>query len=332
MFSLVGLGGAGSQIVELFYRKEKGIFKIIKEEDYVKGVAIDTADDIVSLSSIPLENRVLIGKSSAKGHGAGGDVELGRKILLEESEIAMSAVRKANAKKPELFFLLAGVGGGTGTGGFPVLAEKLKNTYGVPVIGVLVLPSRSEGTLYVKNTRENLEKLFAACDGCLLADNNVLAARGEELRRIYKLINEAIFDFLGVVEPGDVLSAVKGTFGAIGYMRIKAEKTSSKDILEKMFRDYVYINPERKAEKLHLVILGDKSAIYGQDAAKRWAEEKLGAEVQHVFKQDASSKHLNIGLIVTGIKGLREEFELKSGAHEKKKSELEELLSEIRSL
>ncbi len=333
MLSIVGLGGAGCNIVELFYKKERGIFsKIVKEEGYVKGVAVDTSDSIASLDSIPIENRVLIGSSRAKEHGAGGDVELGRKILIEESEIAMSAVRRANARKPEIFFLVAGLGGGTGTGGFPVLAEKLKSTYGAPVIGVLVLPSRSEGTLYVKNTYKNLEKLFSACDGCLVVDNNVLAMRGEESQRIYKLVNEALFNFLSVVEPSDVLHAVEGTFGAIGYMRVKAENTSAKDILEKMFRDYVYISAERKVEKLHLIIHGNKSAVYAKDAAERWADEKFGASIEYVFKHDPSSKHLNIGLIITGIKGLREEFELKSGEQNKKKSELDELLGEIKPL
>ncbi|MBI5253300.1 MAG: hypothetical protein HY930_02735, partial [Euryarchaeota archaeon] len=94
MLSLVGIGGAGCRVVEAFYRKDligSLLSKIYSRENYATGVAIDTSDSLRALDSIPAANRVLIGSSRAKGHGTGGDVELGIKIMKEELELAMNA-------------------------------------------------------------------------------------------------------------------------------------------------------------------------------------------------------------------------------------------------
>lgn len=332
MLSLVGIGGAGCKVVEAFYRKDlisSLLSKIYSKENYAAGVAIDTSDSLRALD-MPAANRVLIGSSRAKGHGTGGDVELGIKIMKEELELAMNAVRRANLEKPEAFFIIAGLGGGTGTGGFTVLADKIKETYGVPLIGILIFPPRSEGVLYMKNAYENFEGVVKPIDGAVVLDANILTSRGETLSKSYKIIDEAIFNVLSIVEPTDMLRITEGRISTIGFMRLKPERISIKDALDKMFRNHVYFNTE-KIENLYFAAYGAVQNIYGQSFAKEWAEEKFGTDVEYLFKDDPSSKYLNIGLIISGLRNVEKALKVER-QEEKAPSELEELLGDIKPL
>ncbi|MDI6654970.1 MAG: hypothetical protein QME59_03705 [Candidatus Hydrothermarchaeota archaeon] len=333
MLSLVGVGGAGCKVVESFYRKDlisSLLSKIYsKEEGYATGVAIDTSDSLRALN-MPAANRILIGSSRAKGHGTGGDVELGIKIMNEELELAMSVVRRANQEKPEAFFIVAGLGGGTGTGGFAVLADKIKKTYEVPVVGILIFPPRGEGVLYMKNAYENFDSVVKSIDGAIVLDSNVLTSRGESISKSYKIIDEAIFNVLSIVEPRDLTRITKGRVSTIGFMRIKPERISIKDILDKVFRNYVYFNAD-KIENMYFVAYGAIQNIYGQSFAKKWAEEKFGMDVEYIFKDDPSSKYLNIGLILSGLSNVEKVLKVEH-QEEKVSSELDELLGDIKPL
>jgi len=90
MLSIVGVGGAGSKIAASFYQKDlvSSIFsKLGSKSKDITGVAIDTSESLETLKNLPIENRVLIGKSRAKGHGTGGDISMGRRVMEEECEL-----------------------------------------------------------------------------------------------------------------------------------------------------------------------------------------------------------------------------------------------------
>ncbi len=337
MLSFVGVGGAGCKVIETFYRKDiisSIISKIaFKGEDYIKGVAIDTSETITKLSAIPSENRVLIGSSRAKGHGTGGDVKMGETIMKEELELAMNAIRKANVEKPDAFFMVAGLGGGTGTGGLPIIAKKVKDTYDVPVMGILFFPSRNEGSLYIKNAIANMEKILKVLDGVIILDINSLTARGEDVVSSHGILNKMIFNFFSVVEPPEILRHIQGDLSTISFLRIQEDHVSIKEIFEKMLRDYVYIDAEEMGE-FHLLIYGDLDKVYGDSYARKWCREKYGKELDIVFRDDPGAKYLNIGLIIAGLRGVGKRYKDEILAKEKKekKSELEELLSEIKPL
>lgn len=298
---------------------------------HVRGVAIDTSESITELSNIPQNNMVLIGSSRAKGHGTGGSVEMGRKIMEEELELAMGAVRKANMEKPEMIFLIVGIGGGTGTGGLPILAERIKITYNVPILGIVILPSRTEGALYTKNTYENFDKISKSLDGVILLDNNTLSNRGEDNKKGYTILGKTVFNFLSLVDLGDILRLTENGISAIGFMRMKAEHVAIKDILERAIRNHLHYDVEGgEFEKFHLIIYGNLSEVYGQSFAKNWAKEKYGVEVDYVFMEEKGSKNLNIGLVITGIKDTIKEFEIKED--KKVMSDLDDLLGDIKPL
>ncbi len=333
MLSLVGIGGAGCRIVEAFYRKDflgSLISKLGKAREEVRGVAIDTSDSITSLKTIPAQNKMLIGKSSCKGHGAGGDIELGRRVLQEEAGLAMNAVRRANITKPDMFFIIAGLGGGTGTGGLPIMAGRLKATYDVPVLGIMVLPSRVEGTLYLNNAYKNFDELKNYVDGAIVLDNNILADRGEDIPRIHKTINQAIFSFLSNIEPAEILRICRGKTSTPGFLRLRAENISVKDIMDRMLKDHVYL-PLSNIEEVHLIVEGDMKSLYGQNFAREWVKGKFGVDLDLILKEDPNSKYLNIGLLLTGFKDTAKR--IASGEGEKSvPSELEDLFGDIKPL
>ncbi|WP_456475474.1 hypothetical protein [Candidatus Pyrohabitans sp.] len=338
MFSLVGVGGAGCKIVDAFYKKDplSSLFSLLAPSKHkeLRCVGIDTSEAISALKHLPVENRVLIGRSRAKGHGTGADVELGRKIMEEEIELAMNAVRKANTDKPEAFFVIAGLGGGTGTGGAPVIAERLKKYYSVPVVGIFLLPSRGEGLHYIKNVGRYFNEVVSSVDGALFLDNNVLTSRGEDLSRSHAAITATITNFMGIADARLITREVAGKKATIGFMRIKAEHISAKDIISRMLRDHIYINLDVvKPEKILLLINGDTRNVYGESFAVEWVKNKFEAEVSFSSQDITGSKHLNIGMIITGVDSIIKSYEVKEEKEEKKLSpELEDLLEDISPL
>ncbi len=333
MLFLVGLGGAGSKIVEGFYRKNLGsiIGRLAsREEQDVAGVAIDTSQALSSLTSIPIENRVLIGKSLTKGHGTGGDVDLGRRILTEEHELAIAALAKAGFGGAKAVFLITGLGGGTGTGGFPVLADKIRKAFDVPIYGIVTIPSRSEGALYSKNASENFSHIHKSAAGLVVVDNSGPATRGEVVDKAFKKINAAVRDFLRGFDTRTLLKALKGDVATIGVVQAKAEPTALKDLTSRLLRNDVYF-PLEKFKRIYAVVRGDRGKIYGERFAQEWIRSKYNAELRFTAVGSENPRKISMYTLITGITGLRERLAVEAKT-KKVSSELESLLKDIKSL
>lgn len=323
MLSLIGIGGMGCRIVESFYKKGSSAGR------GVSGAAIDTCDTVSELS-MPAANKILIGRSKAKGHGAGGSTELGRKIMREEIELAMSAVKNANFENAEVVFIVAGLGSGTGTGGFALLASRIKKTYNVPLLGILILPSKGEGALYTKNAYENFEEIRGSIDGAVVIDSGVLAARGEDRVKSYGTIESTITDFFNFVAPAETLGAVRGNVCTIGFMKMPSERISVKDILGRMLKSCVYFRVD-KIKKMHLFLCCDANSIYGQSYANDWIKKKFGVDIEYKFINEAS-KYINTGIIISGLEDTIGKFEVQAAERRATPSELDDLLGDIKPL
>ncbi|MBS7608589.1 MAG: cell division protein FtsZ [Candidatus Bathyarchaeia archaeon] len=158
----VGLGGAGSNIIT--WIKEKGIVG-------AKLVAVNT--DANHLRITKADRRILIGANLTKGLGCGGYPELGAKALLESADKVVQEIADAN-----IIFLVAGLGGGTGTGAIVALSEELRKRFTespVPhlVIGVVTLPFEVE-TARMEIAKKGLDSLKKSCDTVVVIDNNRL--------------------------------------------------------------------------------------------------------------------------------------------------------------
>jgi cell division protein FtsZ len=160
---LVGVGGAGSNAVDR-----------LKMENLERLQLAVINTDYQALSSSPVQDKVLIGMGVTRGLGAGGDPELGREAAEADRE-KISAV----VKECDLVFLIAGMGGGTGSGALPVVAE-IAAEQGALVIAFVTLPFSFEGGRRLKQAEEGLLALRKVCDAVIPLPNDILLQEGAE--------------------------------------------------------------------------------------------------------------------------------------------------------
>jgi cell division GTPase FtsZ len=203
--AMIGFGQAGGKIVDKFieYDMTTGS-RIVKS-----AIAVNTAKaDLMGLEHVPEENRVLIGQARVKGHGVGADNELGAEVAEEDIDEVQSAVDAVPVHEVDAFLVVAALGGGTGSGGAPVLAKHLKRIYTEPVYGLGVLPSGDEGGIYTLNAARSFQTFVREVDNLLVFDNDAWRQSGESVEGGYDEINREIVNRFGVlfgageVQPG----------------------------------------------------------------------------------------------------------------------------------
>ncbi|MFC4406697.1 tubulin/FtsZ family protein [Haloarchaeobius iranensis] len=194
--AMIGFGQAGGKIVDRFVdydeRTQSGIVR--------SAIAVNTAKaDLMGLENIQNENRVLIGQSRVKGHGVGADNELGAEIAEEDIDEVQGAIDSIPTHEIDAFLVVAGMGGGTGSGGAPVLAKHLKRIYTIPVYGLGVLPGSDEGGIYTLNAARSFQTFVREVDNLLVFDNDSWRQAGESVEGGYEEINEEIVRRFGVL-------------------------------------------------------------------------------------------------------------------------------------
>jgi cell division GTPase FtsZ len=203
--AMIGFGQAGGKIVDKFLeydeRTGSGIVR--------SAVAVNTAKaDLLGLERVPEDNRVLIGQARVKGHGVGADNELGAEIAEEDIDEIQGAIDNIPVHEVDAFLIVAGLGGGTGSGGSPVLAKHLKRIYTEPVYGLGILPGGDEGGIYTLNAARSFQTFVREVDNLLVFDNDAWRQTGESVEGGYKTINDEIVKRFGVIlDAGEVQHA-----------------------------------------------------------------------------------------------------------------------------
>jgi len=154
---LLGVGGAGSNAVDRLK---------MESLERLQLAVINT--DNQALSSSPVQDKVLIGMGSTRGLGAGGDPELGRQAAEDDREKIAKVVKDC-----DLVFIIAGMGGGTGGGASPIVAE-IAAEAGALVIAFVTLPFSFEGGRRLKQAEEGLAALRKVCDAVIPLPNDIL--------------------------------------------------------------------------------------------------------------------------------------------------------------
>ncbi len=153
---IVGCGGAGNNTINrLYHMKVKG----------AETIAVNT--DKQHLEMIQADKRVLVGKSLTKGLGAGGFPDVGKRA----AEMARTTL-EGLLQDADLVFVTAGMGGGTGTGVAPVVAQIAKEQ-GAIVVGMVSYPFQVEKARLIR-AEEGLESLSKSADSVIVLDNNRL--------------------------------------------------------------------------------------------------------------------------------------------------------------
>ena len=241
---VIGYGQAGGRIADTFleFAKRTG------QNFVIRALAINTAkSDLMGIKNIPMEDRLLIGETLTKGHGIGADNELGAKVATDEIYTIQSAIDKRGSHQVDAFLLIAGLGGGTGSGGAPVLARRLKKLYEEPVYGLGILPAKGEGSLYSLNAARSLMTFMKEVDNLFLFDNDAWKAGGETVKEAFVDINDEIVRRFGilfgageanevgqmVVDAAEIINTLKG--GGISTIGYAAEEIGSEGFLKKFF-------------------------------------------------------------------------------------------------
>lgn len=190
--AVIGFGNAGGKIADRLVASDTDGRSLCQFT-----VVFNTAQvDLARLEHIPEESRVLIGQTDArsKGHGVGADPDLGAEVTKADGPEIERALDSMPIHKVDAFLIVAGLGGGTGSGGGTVLAEKLQAMYSEPVYGLGILPSTDEGGRASLNAARSLPSFIEPTDGLLLFDNNAWRTSNDSVEEGYTRTNREMVE------------------------------------------------------------------------------------------------------------------------------------------
>ncbi len=238
---VVGLGQCGGRITDEFVRLNRRARSKRGIEIVTGAFAVNTdAADLSGLRYISpdYQHRILIGGRRTGGHGVGKINELGAEVAKEDSDKIVDAIRTARRFfETDAFLIIAGVAGGTGSGGLPVVTQVIRDRYAdKPVYAMSVLPfgheeQAEERTIY--NTATCLKSLYKVADAVFLIDNQRYVRKDfslqNNLEKINMLIVEQFYNMLcageekklkhvgaKMLDAGDIIQSLAG-WTAIGH-------------------------------------------------------------------------------------------------------------------
>ena len=160
---VIGVGGGGNNVVNRMVRTgTKG----------VEFIAVNT--DKQALEASNATSKIQIGEKLTNGQGAGADPEVGRKSA-EENRKQISEVLEGT----DMVFITAGMGGGTGTGAAPIVADIAKEQ-GILTVGVVTKPFRFEGSLRMRKAEAGIAELRAKVDSLVIIPNERLKLASDQ--------------------------------------------------------------------------------------------------------------------------------------------------------
>lgn len=174
---VIGVGGGGNNTINRI--SEVGIFG-------TETIAINT--DAQDLLYTTADKKILIGKETCGGLGAGSDPKKGEQAAKEqESEI------KRHIKGADLVFITCGLGGGSGTGAAPIVADIAKKS-GCLTVGIVTMPFAMEGKKRLENAFRGLERLEAVSDTLIIIQNDKLLELAPDLplQTAFKVADEIL--------------------------------------------------------------------------------------------------------------------------------------------
>jgi cell division protein FtsZ len=176
---IVGVGGGGNNALNTM---------IASDLSGVEFIAANT--DVQALASNLAPVKLQLGSTLTKGLGAGANPETGRKAALEDVEMIREVLKGA-----DMVFITAGLGGGTGTGGAPVIAEVAREL-GALTVAIVTKPFLFEGKKRMKQAEEGLANLKMSADALITIPNQRLlsiSGKSMTLLEAFKRADEILF-------------------------------------------------------------------------------------------------------------------------------------------
>jgi cell division protein FtsZ len=179
VIKVVGVGGGGGNIVNTL--SEVGI-------EGVELIAVNTDAQVLALNKAP--TKIQIGSKLTRGLGAGGNPEIGRRSAEEDAEKI-----KQHLEGADMVFLTAGMGGGTGTGAIPVIAQIAKEELGALTVAVVTKPFFFEGKRRMDNASRGISELREFVDTLIVISNDKLfeiCGKNITIRESFRIIDDIL--------------------------------------------------------------------------------------------------------------------------------------------
>ena len=158
IIKVIGVGGGGSNAVNHMYRQG------IKGVDFI---VCNTDHQALDISPVP--TKIPLGQSLTEGRGAGSIPEIGKNAAIEN----LDEIKDILAKNTKMIFVTAGMGGGTGTGAAPVIAQTARDM-GILTVGIITVPFTFEGRKRRTQAEDGIEQMRDAVDTLLVINNDKL--------------------------------------------------------------------------------------------------------------------------------------------------------------
>ncbi len=299
---LVGIGGAGCNTISRL--ASQGLNGVIT-------IAANT--DVQHLEMVRAHHKIVLGKNTTRFRGSGGNPEKGRMATEECEDEFRNLLSDA-----DIVFVMAGLGGGTGTGGAPVVASIAKEL-GAIVISVATLPFRFEGNVRKKIALQGLQRLKEVCNTVVLIDNNKLIDfyPQYELRTAFSLVDDVINNMMlsiteSIVKPSlinidyaDFKTLVeKGSLASLGIGRSSSPNRAEEATFNALQSPLLDVTYEKLSGAIVHVTGGEDmklseaarpaeiiSELMGMDTLVIW-----GARIDNYY-----ASTMQVSLILTGL-------------------------------
>ena len=305
---VLGVGGAGNNAVNRMI------------EDNVLGVefvAINTDKQDLAYSKAPV--KIAIGEKLTGGRGCGSIPEIGEGAANESKEAIRALFRESNNQaKADMVFITCGMGGGTGTGAAPVIAQLAKEE-GILTVAVVTKPFRFEGRQRMTKAMNGINKLYPNVDTLIVIPNDKLfqvvdakdgfaeafAKADETLKQSIKGITDLInLPALVNLDFADITTVMRGK--GLAHIAI-GEGTGEDRVLNaiKKAMDSPLLETSIDGATDLIVCISGRVSIMDVDAAMRDIEPKLNQDVNIIFgaREDEELKDtVSITMIATGIR------------------------------
>jgi len=300
---VVGCGGAGTNTISRCIDGGIGNIDLI---------AINT--DAQHLLQTNAQRKILIGRHLTKGLGAGSVPKIGEEAARESEQDLRETMGRA-----DMVFITCGLGGGTGTGSAPVVAQIAKET-GALTIGVVTLPFSVEGLIRMENADAGLKKLRQICDTVIVIPNDKLldVVPNLSLNAAFKVADEVLMrSIMGITEmitkPGlvnldfaDLKTVMKrGGVAMIGLGESEGENKAVNAVVEALNSPLLEVDISEATGALVNVTGGEDMTI---SEAERVVEEIYSrvdpnARIIWGTTVDPSlKKNIRAMLVITGVK------------------------------
>lgn len=311
---VVGCGGMGGNAVTWLFNKG------------INGASIFAANtDALHLSVTKADEKLLIGKELTRGLGCGGMPKKGREAAKE----AMADIKKA-VSGADMCFVVAGMGGGTGTGAAPVVAQVAKES-GAVVIGVVTMPFEAEKARLDK-AEFGLQELRDVTDTCIVLDNGRLVDIAGQLpiEQAFAVANELISTMIkGIVETitlpslinldyADVSAIMKdGGVAVIGIGESDTNDKVNESVKQALTHPLLDVDYKGATGALIHVTCGSDLKLEEFDNIGKIVSENLSPEAQVIIGARISKDFVGKVRVITIMTGVHSPYVLGKAAEEK---------------